>query len=144
MNKTRIILMNFFFFLMAKIHCWSLLFKLYPVNDFSLWNLKWLLLVLRNIKRSSLVANVSNREMTCQFLVCIWQKSKSQLILLFSLFLLLFMDPTALFDTIYGFHCTISTNFYLYLRYFQQKVFSSSKISRLLVWQRHHFVREKW
>ena len=52
-----------------------------------------------------------------------------QLILLFSLFLLLFMSPIALFDTIYGSHCTISANFYLYLLYFQQKVFSFNKIS---------------
>ena len=37
-----------------------------------------------------------------------------QLILLFSLFLLLFMSPTALFGTIYESHCTISANFYLY------------------------------
>ena len=50
-----------------------------------------------------------------------------QLILLFSLFLLLFMGPVALFDTIYGSHYTISTNFYLYLQYFQQKVFNFSK-----------------
>ena len=38
-----------------------------------------------------------------------------QLILLFSLFLLLFMGLTALFDTIYGSYYTISANFYLYL-----------------------------
>ena len=37
---------------------------------------------------------------------------------------------TAFFDTIHGSHCTISINFYFYLRYFQQKVFSFSKISR--------------
>ena len=46
-------------------------------------------------------------------------KLKSQLILLFNLFLLLFISHTALFDTIYGFHCTISTNFYIYLPYFK-------------------------
>ena len=34
-----------------------------------------------------------------------------------------------LFGIIYRFHCTISVNFYLYLQYFQQKVFSFSKIS---------------
>ena len=61
--------------------------------------------------------------------MCVWQKLKSQLILLFSLFLLLFMGLTALFGTIHGSHCTISTNFYLYLQYFQQKIFSFSKIS---------------
>ena len=38
-----------------------------------------------------------------------------QLILLFSLVLLLFMGSTALFDTIHEFHCTISANFYLNL-----------------------------
>ena len=48
-------------------------------------------------------------------LVCVWQKLKNQLILLFSLFLLLFMNSTTFFGTIYGFHCTISANFYLYL-----------------------------
>ena len=64
-------------------------------------------------------------------------KLKSQLILLFglflllfNLFLLLFMDLTALFGTIYGFYYTISTDFYLYLLYLQQKVFSFSKISK--------------
>ena len=50
-------------------------------------------------------------------------------ILLFSLFLLLFMGLTALFGTIYGFHCIISTNFYLYLQYFQQNFSSFSKIN---------------
>ena len=59
--------------------------------------------------------------------VCVWQKLKSQLILLFNLFLLLFISSIALFGTIYGFHCTISVNFYLYLQYFQQKIFSFSK-----------------
>ena len=34
-----------------------------------------------------------------------------KLILLFTLFLLLFMGPTILFDIIHGSHCTISTNF---------------------------------
>ena len=52
-----------------------------------------------------------------------------QLILLFNLFLLLFISPTAIFDTIYGSHCTISINFYFYLQYFQQKIFNFSKIS---------------
>ena len=42
-----------------------------------------------------------------------------QLILLFSLFLLLFMGLTALFGIIHGSHCTISANFYFYLQYFQ-------------------------
>ena len=37
--------------------------------------------------------------------------------------------PTALVGTIYESHCTVSANFYLYLPYFQQKVFSFSKIS---------------
>ena len=65
-----------------------------------------------------------------RFSICAFgSKLKSQLILLFSLFLLLFMDPTALFGTIHGFYYTISTDFYLYLLYFQQKVFNFNKIS---------------
>ena len=40
------------------------------------------------------------------------------------------MSFTVFFGTIHGFHCTISANFYIYLQYFQQKVFNFSKISR--------------
>ena len=55
---------------------------------------------------------------------CVFDKNYfCQFILLFSLFLLLFMGSAALFDIIYGFHCTISTNIYLYLQYFQQQNF---------------------
>ena len=61
--------------------------------------------------------------------VCLAQNLKSQLILLFSLFLLLFMSPIALFGTIHGSHCTILANFYLYLQYFQQNVFNFNKIN---------------
>ena len=39
------------------------------------------------------------------------------------------MSPAALFDIIHGSHYIISANFYIYLQYFQQKVFSFSKIS---------------
>ena len=39
------------------------------------------------------------------------------------------MGLIALFGTIYGSHCIILANFYFYLQYFQQKVFSFSKIS---------------
>ena len=42
-------------------------------------------------------------------------KLKSQLILLFNLFLLLFMGSTVLFSTIYESYFTISTNFYIFL-----------------------------
>jgi len=42
-----------------------------------------------------------------------------QFILLFSLFLLLFMSLIVLFSTIYESHCTILSNFYLYIQYFQ-------------------------
>ena len=52
-----------------------------------------------------------------------------QLILLFRLFLLLFMGLNALFGIIHGFHYIILANFYLYHKYFQQKVFSFSKNS---------------
>ena len=40
------------------------------------------------------------------------------------------MGLTPLFGTIYGFHYTILVNFYFYLQFFQQKVFSFGKISR--------------
>ena len=56
-------------------------------------------------------------------------KLKSQFILLFSLFLLLFTNSIVLFDIIHEFHYTISANFYLYLQYFQQKVFNFNKIN---------------
>jgi len=46
---------------------------------------------------------------------CVWIDESCQLILLFGLFLLLFMGPIVLFDTIYEFHCIISANFYLHL-----------------------------
>ena len=39
-------------------------------------------------------------------------KLKTQFILLFSLFLLLFISHTVLFDIIYGSHYTISINFF--------------------------------
>ena len=39
------------------------------------------------------------------------------------------MDFTALFGTIYESYYTISTNSYLYLQYFQQKIFGFNKIS---------------
>ena len=57
-------------------------------------------------------------------------KLKSQFILLFSLFLLLFISSIAFFGTIYRSRYTISANFYLYLQYFKQKVFNFSKIIR--------------
>ena len=50
-----------------------------------------------------------------------------QLILLFSLFLLLFIGLTALFDTINKSHYTISTKFYLYLDTFSNKILISIK-----------------
>ena len=62
--------------------------------------------------------------------MCLFGKNYfCQLILLFSLFLLLFMSLTTLFCTIHRSHCTVSINFYLYLRYFQQKFLNFSKIS---------------
>ena len=51
--------------------------------------------------------------------VSVWQNYFCQLILLFSLFLLLLMDFAVPFDIIHGSHCTISANFYIYLQYFQ-------------------------
>ena len=45
------------------------------------------------------------------------------------LFLLTYFTIQLIFTTIYESHCTISMNFYLYLLYFQQKIFSFNKIS---------------
>ena len=56
---------------------------------------------------------------------------KSHLILLFNLFLLLFMSPIALFGIIHESYCTISTNFYLYLQYFQKKCFQFQRNKRI-------------
>ena len=52
-----------------------------------------------------------------------------QLILLFSLFLLLFIGLMTLFGTIHKSHYIISANFYFYLQYFHKKVFNFNKIS---------------
>ena len=40
------------------------------------------------------------------------------------------MDPTILFGTIHESYYTILANFYFYLQYFQQKIFSFNKITR--------------
>ena len=40
------------------------------------------------------------------------------------------MSLTALFGTIYESHYNILVNFYLYLQYFQQKIFNFNKISK--------------
>ena len=56
----------------------------------------------------------------CDQFKCVFGKNYfCQPILLFSLFFLLIMNPTTLFDTIYRSHCIISANFYIYLQYFQ-------------------------
>ena len=39
------------------------------------------------------------------------------------------MGTITIFDTIYGSYYTISVNFYLYLQYFQQKIFNFNKIN---------------
>jgi len=49
------------------------------------------------------------------------------------------MGPTALFDNIHGLYCTISANFYLYLQYFQQKVFNFNKISEFQIDPKRNF-----
>ena len=49
------------------------------------------------------------------------------------------MGFTALFGTIYGSLSIISVNFYLYLQYFQQKVFSFNKISKSQMDPKYHF-----
>ena len=40
------------------------------------------------------------------------------------------MSLAVLFDIIHEVHYTISANFYLYLQYFQQKVFNFNKINK--------------
>ena len=57
------------------------------------------------------------------------KNEKLKLFFYLTYFFLLFMDLNALFGTIYEFYCIISTNFYLYLHYFQQKVYNFNKIS---------------
>ena len=67
---------------------------------------------------------------TIMFSKCRFGKNDfCQLILLFSLFLLLFIDFTALFNTIHRSYYTIPVNFYIYLQYFQKKIFSFNKIN---------------
>ena len=61
-------------------------------------------------------------------------------ILLFSLCLLLFMDFTVIFDTIYRSHCTILIKFYFYLSYFsfsKIKVFQTDRLTLFLT--PHHW-----
>ena len=53
--------------------------------------------------------------------------------LFYYLVYLLFMRLTVFFCIIYGSHYTILTNFYLYLQYFFQKIFSFSKITRFQI-----------
>ena len=43
------------------------------------------------------------------------------------------MDLIVFFDTTHGSYCTILANFYLYLQYFQQKIFNFYKIKRNLI-----------
>ena len=43
------------------------------------------------------------------------------------------MSPTTFFGIIHESHCTISVNFYLYLRTFSKKVFNFSKISEFQI-----------
>ena len=52
------------------------------------------------------------------------------------------MNPIALFCTIRRSHNTISTNIYLYLQYFQQKVFSFNKINGFQTDLRLHFLQD--
>ena len=53
----------------------------------------------------------------------------TKIILLFSIFLLLFMDPIALFSIIHGSYCIISANFLPFSTVLSAKNFSFSKIS---------------
>ena len=64
------------------------------------------------------------------YIVGVQQKLFLSIYFTIQLNFLLSINLTALFGTIYKSHCTISANFYLYLQYFQQKVFSFNKINR--------------
>ena len=61
--------------------------------------------------------------------MCVWQKLFLPTYFTIQLIFATIHGPTALFGTIHRFHCTISANFYLYLQYFQQKIFNFSKIN---------------
>ena len=84
-----------------------------------------------NVRGGSIILYTPKIPKNYSLLVCVWKKLKNQLILLFSLFFLLFMGSIALFGTIHGSHCIISTNFYFYLQYFQQKVFKFQQNQRI-------------
>ena len=74
-------------------------------------NSTFFLLTTTRVASKSLIPDINNM---CPF-VLEWKK---KIILLFSLFLLLFMSLTALFNTIYKSYGIILTNFYFYLQYF--------------------------
>ena len=58
------------------------------------------------------IVGIISLELLFQSIQCVFGMDYfCQLILLLSLFLLLFMSLTTLFDIIHGFHCTISANF---------------------------------
>ena len=93
------------------------------------------------------------RERVKYYYICIFSVHLALLIFT-NLFLLLFMSHTALFCTIFRSHYIISTNFYFYLQYFQQKIFSFSEINEsqtdkpyfYAIWEippRHMWSKEK-
>ena len=49
------------------------------------------------------------------------------------------MDLIVFFDTIHGSYCTILANFYLYLQYFQQKIFNFYKINRSQTYSKYKY-----
>ena len=65
------------------------------------------------------------REPESKLLGCVWDRVGNQLILLFSLFLLLFMNFTTLFSIIYK--STISVSFYPIYSIFSKKISISTK-----------------
>ena len=54
-------------------------------------------------------------------------------------FFVLFMDSIAFFYTIYESYYTILANFYLYLQYFQQKIFNFYKINRSQTYSKYKY-----
>ena len=62
--------------------------------------------------------------------MCVWHLLKKLDYFIIQLIFATIHGPTTLFGIIHESRCTILAKFYLYLQYFQQKVFNFNKISR--------------
>ena len=61
-----------------------------------------------------------------EHLGCVYHQLKKLVFFTIQLIFAVIHGPIALFNTIYGLHCTILVTFQFYLQYFQQKVFNFS------------------